>query len=132
MPILRIAIAIIWRDNRVLIARRRSDAAHGAGFWEFPGGKCDDGESFAACALREVKEETDLAVLLGAPYSLIEWQNGQRALQIQPFDATISHGQERAIESEELRWLRPDELRAEEFPPANVALIAEIQARYGR
>lgn len=127
---LRIAIAVIWRDGCVLVARRRADATHAAGLCEFPGGKCDLNESFADCAVREVEEETSLKVLLGTPYDLIEWQYPERAVLIQPFDATILSGQARALESEEICWMRPDELQAEAFPAANASLIEVIKQRH--
>jgi len=53
--------AIILAEKRLLLIRRRG--AHGEGTWAVPGGHLDYGESPAACAIREVREEVGLAVM---------------------------------------------------------------------
>lgn len=50
---------VVTRGREVLLVRRRH---HGAGSWATPGGYLDRGESFEACAIREVAEETGLRV----------------------------------------------------------------------
>jgi len=52
--------AIILAEKRLLLIRRKG--AHGEGTWAVPGGHLDFGESPAACAIREVREEVGLAV----------------------------------------------------------------------
>jgi 8-oxo-dGTP diphosphatase len=49
---------LVWHDHKVLLGRRRG--AHGAQSWSFPGGHLEFGESWQACAAREVREETGL------------------------------------------------------------------------
>ncbi len=48
------------RDGKVLMGQRLN--AHGEGTWSFPGGHLEFGESFEGCAVREVAEETGLAI----------------------------------------------------------------------
>ena len=134
---LRIAIGIVWRDRRdvgegpqVLVARRLYTAAHAAGLREFPGGKVEEGEAPQQCVAREVREETGLQVLVGAPYSLIRWTYPEREVELLAFDCTVIAGQAQAIESKEIVWIAPHQLEPEEFPAANASLIAEIKSRH--
>ncbi len=54
---IEVAAAVIEnREGRILIARRKAEISLG-GYWEFPGGKIENGESPAVCAARELREE---------------------------------------------------------------------------
>ena len=59
-----VTAAVIERDHSFLVTRRPR-GAHLEGYWEFPGGKCDPGESLAACLQREILEELDVEVAVG-------------------------------------------------------------------
>ena len=123
----RIALAVIWHEGRVLVARRRDDAEHLPSVCEFPGGKCEDGETPRECAAREVREEVGVEIEVTGERAASVHQYGERRVTLHPFDCRIIGGEPQALQCAALRWLRPDELRAEEFPAANAALIAEIQ-----
>ena len=64
--------------GRLLICKRKPGAVL-AGFWEFPGGKCLEGEEPAACAVREVEEETALEVEVMGTLDVIEHEYSHRA-----------------------------------------------------
>ena len=59
-----VTAAVIERDGRFLVTRRLQ-GTHLEGMWEFPGGKCDQGESLAACLQREIREELGTGVVVG-------------------------------------------------------------------
>jgi 8-oxo-dGTP diphosphatase len=44
-PHLRVGFVLLWRDGKIYVTRRRTDARHFAGVWEFPGGKCEEDET---------------------------------------------------------------------------------------
>lgn len=58
----RVLAAVVERDGRYLVCQRPAHKRHGL-FWEFPGGKLEAGEDHEAAAVRELKEELNLAVL---------------------------------------------------------------------
>ena len=66
-----IVTAGIIRMNTTVLLTRRPDGSRHAGKWEFPGGKLEDGESPAECLRRELLEELDLKVQVGAIYDVI-------------------------------------------------------------
>jgi len=59
-----VTAAVIERDDAFLITRRQS-GVHLEGYWEFPGGKCEAGESLADCLRRELREELDADAAVG-------------------------------------------------------------------
>jgi 8-oxo-dGTP diphosphatase len=60
-PIVRVGVAcFVWKDGKFLVQQRYG--AHGQGTWTIPGGHLEFGESWAECAIREVREETGMEI----------------------------------------------------------------------
>ena len=59
-----VAAAVIEQDGRFLVTRRLK-GVHLEGYWEFPGGKCEPGETLVDCLRREMEEELGRAVDVG-------------------------------------------------------------------
>ena len=59
--IVHIAVAVIVKDDRVLISKR-AENVHQGGLWEFPGGKVEAGENGEQALLREIKEELGITI----------------------------------------------------------------------
>ena len=127
-PQLHIALALIWREGELLVARRRADADHLPGCWEFPGGKVEPGETPAAACLREAREEIGATIEVTGARALIAWDYAERTVTLHPFDCRIVGGQVRALECAEIAWRAPAELDASQFPAANAGLIAQLRA----
>lgn len=108
------AMTLLIRDDRVLMIRRHRFVID-RWVWELPGGYCDEGEAVAACAAREVEEETGWRPTALRPL-----------LAFQPWVATadaeqhlyVSYGAEPVHEipdvneAARLRWIPLDETRA--------------------
>lgn len=122
---IEIAIALVWRDGTLLVARRPPDA-HLGGLLEFPGGKLLPGESPEACALREVREETGLTVRAIGRRAPIEHVYPERHVRLHPIDCAIAHGSAAPLAASELAWLAPQNLDPDAFPPANRELLREL------
>jgi mutator protein MutT len=120
-----VAIAIIQRDERVLICRRKSTDSF-AGYWEFPGGKLEAGEEPAACIVREIREELALTIRPTRLLDIIDHDYPRVRIRLHPFLAEIEAGEPQAIECSELRWVLPGALRSYRFPGANQKFIAEV------
>ena len=122
LPSLHVALALIWKDELLLVSRR-PPGAHLAGFWEFPGGKCRAGESAAACAEREAREEVGVVCRAVRVREPIAHAYTDRHVLLSPVDCTWLSGEPRPLGVAEVRWLRPSELSSYEFPPANAPLL---------
>src|SRR5580658_6035398 len=123
----RVAIAVIFdaKGESVLIGQRTDKQPLG-GYWEFPGGKCDPGETPEDCLIREVREETGIEVEILKPWPPINYTYAHAAVRIFPFICRHKAGNPRPISTSEIRWIRTDELSEYRFPPANNGLLQEV------
>ena len=93
--------SVIVRDDRVLVCQRAFHKRHG-GLWEFPGGKCEPGESLATAADRELREELGVeAVSVGEP-EFVARDPGSRFLI--HFAQVAIVGEPQCREHAALRW----------------------------
>lgn len=127
IPHFHIALALVWRDGRVLVTRRPANATHLPNAWEFPGGKCEDGETPRDAAVREAHEELGIDVKIVGEYTPIPHDYTVRRVTLHPFSCRIISGEPQLLSSAALRWLAPQELHIDDFPIANRTLIEELQ-----
>jgi 8-oxo-dGTP diphosphatase len=123
--LVEVAIALVWRGERLLVTRRPA-RAHLGGFWEFPGGKIGPAETPLACAEREVAEETNVTVRALAVRTPIAWEYPERRVLLHPVDCEWLAGEGETREVAELRWTPASELVASDFPPANAELVKDL------
>lgn len=123
-PIVIVTAAVIERDGKFLITRR-PDGAHLAGYWEFPGGKCDPGESLVACLTREIREELDAMFEAGGEIFSTSHTYPGRVVELHFFRGTLTE-EPRPTLGQEMRWVRRDDLQSLDFPPADAELIARL------
>ena len=121
------AIAIVVRDSKVLICQRKDDDTFG-GYWEFPGGKQEDGETLEQCLARELREELAIAASPIARLATVEHEYDHVQVRLHPFICAHESGEVEHLECQASRWINPHALRDYRFPPANETLIEEAIA----
>jgi 8-oxo-dGTP diphosphatase len=121
-------VAGILRDERgrILLAQR-PQGKHLAGLWEFPGGKCEPGESPEQALQRELHEE--IGVEIGAIEKLIAvpWRYPQKTILLDAYDVLTHVGSIHGREGQALRWATLDELRDVAMPPADQPIVATLR-----
>ena len=119
--------ALVDADGRVLICQRPEGKAM-SGLWEFPGGKVEPGESPEAALIRELGEELGIEVGTRclAPLSFVSHDYGDFHLLMPLYVVRRWDGIPRALEAQELKWVRPQTLHEYPMPPADVPLIAAL------
>jgi mutator protein MutT len=125
VPVINVAIGLVWRDGRLLIARRPV-GVHLAGLWEFPGGKMEPDETPEACILRELREEVHVEAEVTSRREVIEFTYPERTVRLHPIDCRWLAGEPHPEGCEEPRWVAPAELAGYVFPPANASLLAAL------
>ena len=127
MKTIVVTAAIIRKDDRYLVTRRQA-GAHLAGFWEFPGGKCEVGESLTACMVRELREELGVAAAIGAEVFTTTHEYPDRRVELHFFECQSTDDPSPAL-GQEMRGVTTAELADLEFPPADSELIRMLRCR---
>ena len=123
---LDVAVAVIRQEGRLLISQRMPQDSFG-GFWEFPGGKLDDGETMETALAREIREELGVAVEVGEKRMIVSHRYPDRVIRLHCFDCRLVEGEPRALECASWQWVLPEELERFSFPPASLPLIRELR-----
>ncbi|MEX0773208.1 MAG: A/G-specific adenine glycosylase [Balneolales bacterium] len=121
-----IAVGII-RDlkGNVLIARRPETAMLG-GLWEFPGGKQEKGETLPNTVARELQEELGVYVEVGSFFMDLKHAYSHFSINLHSYFCTIKKGIPKPKTSDEIRWVKVEELPDYPFPKANRKLTEAL------
>jgi 8-oxo-dGTP diphosphatase len=124
-----VAAAVLIEQGRVLLTRRKA-GTHLSGAWEFPGGKVEEGEDPRDALRRELREEVGIETSVGeiVDVTFHRYEDVNKAVLLLFFEATreSDSAEPRALDVAETRWAAREELRAEDFPPADVAVLAKV------
>jgi 8-oxo-dGTP diphosphatase len=122
---IRVAAALIEKDGKVLIAQRNGEGSQGLK-WEFPGGKIDPGETPEECLKRELKEELNLDICVGALYDTINYDYPTWTIELLVYRADIVGGELRLNVHRDVRWVPRSEIAGYDFCPADVELVEKL------
>ncbi|GGG77765.1 (deoxy)nucleoside triphosphate pyrophosphohydrolase [Corynebacterium pelargi] len=120
--------AVFLQDNRVMAAQRGGGKALD-GYWEFPGGKIEAGETPEEALARELREELKVEAEVGEHLTTTEHEYDFGIVVLSTYFCTL-HGEEPVLtEHKEVRWLRPDELELLPWAPADIPAVNLIKQR---
>jgi mutator protein MutT len=125
-PHFHVTAGLVWKDGKLLITRR-PEGSHLAGYWEFPGGKQEPGESLEACLEREIQEELGMKVKAVKHLLQIDHDYETKSITLHLFQCSWLNGAPTPIGCDELRWVKPGELANYQLPPPDVQLLPLIQ-----
>ena len=101
--------AVIVQENKIFLAQRMKD-----GFWEFPGGKIDIGETPAQCVVREMKEELSIDIEIEKFLGLVEGVYRGMPMQVYAFLTKLNGGTIVLNVHKDAKWLERKEI--EQYP----------------
>ena len=120
-----VVCGIIHRRNRVLITQRPNGSYY-SGYWEFPGGKVERGESGEAGLERELLEELGIYICRVKFWRTDEYTYPDRYVKLRFYFCEIKKGSPRPIGCSNIKWVRFSDLAGYPFPPADIPLIQEL------
>lgn len=121
--LLHVVAAVIHDDRgRVLLAQRPPGKPH-AGYWEFPGGKVESGESPQAALARELHEELGIQARIGRRLIAVPHQDiVLEAWRIVDFQGTLH-----PREDQKLAWIAPEDIDSALLPPADRPIVSALR-----
>jgi len=121
-----VAAAIVQQaDGRVLLAERPAGKPW-AGYWEFPGGKIERGETPHAALARELHEELGIEVDAATPWITFAYDYPERSVRLHFFRVPRWHGEPHGREGQRLAWERPEAVQAAPLLPANEKILQAL------
>jgi 8-oxo-dGTP diphosphatase len=122
-----VAAAVILRpDGSFLLGQRAADTVY-PGYWEFPGGKVEPGETPHQALVRELHEELEIDVVAATPWILREHVYEHAHVRLHFFRVTQWEGELRDRVHAALAWQRADELTVAPMLPANAPVLAALR-----
>ena len=120
-----VAAGLIFRNGKLLITQRPK-GSHLAGLWEFPGGKCEHGETLLECLQREIFEELGVAVNVRTCVETLEHDYPGKTVRLSFFLCELAVGEPEGKEGQSITWISPGQLRNYSFPEADAKLLQKL------
>lgn len=125
MAITKVVCGIIFKDDLVLICRRKPEKSLG-GYWEFPGGKVEGSESYEESLLRELIEELDLKVEIKQHFFDTIHYYDKGAIELISFICSTKDTVKESTDHDLIEWVKVEELLNWRLAPADVPIAKEL------
>lgn len=120
-----VTAAIIEKDGLFLAARRKP-GSHLAGYWEFPGGKLEPGETEKECLARELHEEFEIHCRVGDFLAESIYDDGMKVIRLLGYHVRHLSGTFQYRDHDRIVWLPVDKLQTLVWAPADIVLVAKL------
>ena len=131
LPFQVIGVGVVLNQaGEVLIDQRLNEGLLG-GMWEFPGGKQEPGEAIEATIARELMEELAIEVSVDQQLICVDHAYSHKKLRFVVHLCRWQSGEPQPLASQQVRWVRPQDLGAYPFPAANARIIAALLEHLG-
>ena len=126
-PVLRVAAAVLIRDDgKVLLAQRLPGTPY-PGYWEFPGGKLEAGESAHDALVRELDEELGISVSHAVPWLVQRYSYPHAHVELNFFRVFGWSGEPRGRDGQTLAWQTPGAFEVAPLLPANAVVLRSLE-----
>ena len=124
MKTIEVVAAVIIKDGKVFATQR--GYGEWQGWWEFPGGKIEVGESPEAALVREIREELDAEIKVGELLETVEWDYPKFHLTMHCYICSLLSESMHLNEHEAAAWLTRETIHSVKWLPADEGLVGKI------
>ena len=126
MKTVHVAVAVIENAQGEILIAKRLDHQHMGGYWEFPGGKVEPGETLLEALRREIQEELSLHIHTAEPFLKVPFQYPDKKVLLDIWRVTSFVGEPQGCEGQRIQWVNKDCLPHYTFPPANHPILTAL------
>lgn len=131
MKRIHIVAAIIFNsDQSQVFITKRPDDKHKGGFWEFPGGKVESGETIEQAIARELDEEVGIQVTEQSLFEHLEYDYPEKSLKFDFISVTRFENAPYGKEGQQGVWVPVPELADYAFPEANMPILRRVMNEF--
>lgn len=122
---IHVAAGIVLRDGKVFLAKREKHQDQGD-VWEFPGGKCESGESPEQALVRELQEEIAITPKSVVLFDTVTHDYGKKKVCLYFYLVESFDGEAVGHEGQKVAWVDLAQLADLEFPAANKVIVEKL------
>jgi 8-oxo-dGTP diphosphatase len=127
LPLINVAVAVIQREDGHVLMAERPYGKESAGFWEFPGGKFESGESAEHAIARELYEELGIKSKVAYPWIRYKYTYPDKHVKLHVFRVFTWEGMPFGREGQRISWEDPDAVKVSPLLPANNNILEAIE-----
>jgi 8-oxo-dGTP diphosphatase len=128
MKSIKVVCGIIWKDGKVLIARRKPEKSLG-GYWEFPGGKLETDEDAETALVRELKEEMGMTLGNIRYFGCHTHHYETFVIKLLAYECDFINATFELTDHDEINFAHPNELETEKMSPADIFYVNRLRER---
>jgi 8-oxo-dGTP diphosphatase len=121
------AVAVILREDGRVLLGQRPPGKPWAGWWEFPGGKIEDGETPFHALQRELHEELGIEAVQAYPWLTRTFAYPERTVNLRFFTVRAWRGEPHGRENQQVSWQHPAAVDVGPLLPANAPVLDALQ-----
>ena len=125
--VIYVSVGVIYNETGDILISQRKEKTHMGGFWEFPGGKVEAGETPEQALSRELKEELDIFPVNYELMTCISHKYSEKKLLLHVWKVFTFHGLPVGREGQSIKWIKKDALVNYAFPPASLPVLSSLR-----
>lgn len=125
---IHVAVGVLIDAKDCVLLTRRLKGTHLAGYWEFPGGKVEAGESVQTALARELQEELGTKIGKTVPLMTVSHDYGEKQVLLDVHQVKDWNGEPHGAEGQPLAWVDAASLNEFQVPEANAEIMSRVKA----